>query len=421
MDFAHKLWRVSGLLYFCKILEFSLNDFPWIQRIQWIMTKSKSSMVTRGITQLATDTLPIQSVFSLLPLGRYQLPITTPSRYQPTDSSGKLLYTTISRNVTFVRCRISLVTILLLDLVMIHWIRWIQGKSFRENSTGYFHSFKLRWKIPNKSSWNSYQWNSYKVCQIEVSKFGVISFNIYVPVIFVELFRQKLWILVSFLVTHLLKQSVTYLVCLACVCVCVDQNKATPPAKGNFYVYRFDLTKLTPPPSQNFTDAFHHITPSLPKEILMSTDLTWLSWPPPSQNFTDAFHHIIPSLLKEILMSIDLTWPSWHPLAKISQMHSIMLHFPPGQNFKDAFHHVTPTPHPQPNFHRCIPSCYTYPPPKIHRCIPSIMLYLPPTKILQMHSITLHLPPTPLAKISQMHSITLHQYTNIKCHVTQCW
>ena len=60
--------------------EFSLNDFPWIQWIQWIVTKSKSSMVTRGITHLATDTLPmlvIQSVFSLLPLGRYLLPLTT--------------------------------------------------------------------------------------------------------------------------------------------------------------------------------------------------------------------------------------------------------------------------------------------------------------------------------------------------------
>ena len=59
-------------------------------------------MVIRGITHLATDTLPvlvIESVFSLLPLGRYPLPITTPSRYQPGDSSGKLLYTTISRNV----------------------------------------------------------------------------------------------------------------------------------------------------------------------------------------------------------------------------------------------------------------------------------------------------------------------------------
>ena len=51
-------------------------------------------MVTRGITHLATDTLPvlvIQSVFSLLPLSRYPLPLTTLNRYQPIDSSGKLL------------------------------------------------------------------------------------------------------------------------------------------------------------------------------------------------------------------------------------------------------------------------------------------------------------------------------------------
>ena len=75
--------------------------------------------------------LVIQSVFSLLPLGRYLLPLTTLSRYLPTNSSGKLLFTTISRNVSVVRCRI---TILFLDLVMSHWIHWIQRKSFRENS-----------------------------------------------------------------------------------------------------------------------------------------------------------------------------------------------------------------------------------------------------------------------------------------------
>ena len=80
-------------------------------------------MITKGITRLATDTLPvlvIQSVFSLLPLGRYLLPLTTLNRYQPTDSSGKLFFTTVSRNVSIIRYRISLVTILLLDLVMIH-------------------------------------------------------------------------------------------------------------------------------------------------------------------------------------------------------------------------------------------------------------------------------------------------------------
>ena len=104
------------------------------------MTKSKSSMVTRDITHLATDTLPvtvIQSEFSLLPLGRYLLPVTTHNRYQRTDSSGKLLFTTTSRSLTIVRYRMSLVTILVLDLVMIHWIHWIHRKSFRENSIGF--------------------------------------------------------------------------------------------------------------------------------------------------------------------------------------------------------------------------------------------------------------------------------------------
>ena len=40
--------------------------------------------------------------------------------YQPIDSSEKFFFTTTSRNVSVVRYRMSLVTILLLDLVMIH-------------------------------------------------------------------------------------------------------------------------------------------------------------------------------------------------------------------------------------------------------------------------------------------------------------
>ena len=38
-------------------IEFSLNDFLWIQRIQRIMTKSKSSMVTTDTLYLTADTL----------------------------------------------------------------------------------------------------------------------------------------------------------------------------------------------------------------------------------------------------------------------------------------------------------------------------------------------------------------------------
>ena len=56
------------------------------------MKKSKSGLVTRGITLLATNTLPvpvIQSVFLLLYLGWYLLPLTALNRYQPRDSCGK--------------------------------------------------------------------------------------------------------------------------------------------------------------------------------------------------------------------------------------------------------------------------------------------------------------------------------------------
>ena len=129
MSFLLSCWRVS--------LEFFLNEFHWIQRIQWIMTKSKSGMVTKVITHLLTDTLlvlVIKSAFSLLPLGRYLLPVTTRNRYQSTGSSGKFFFTTTLRNVTIVRCRMFQVTILVLDFVLIHWIHWIQRNPFRKNS-----------------------------------------------------------------------------------------------------------------------------------------------------------------------------------------------------------------------------------------------------------------------------------------------
>ena len=64
------------------------------------------------------------------------LALTTLNRHQLTDSIGKFFFTTTSSNVSAVRYRVSVVTILLLDLVMIRWIRWIQRKSFRENSIG---------------------------------------------------------------------------------------------------------------------------------------------------------------------------------------------------------------------------------------------------------------------------------------------
>ena len=49
-------------------------------------------MVTKVITNPLTDTLPvlvIKSAFSLLPLGRYLLSVTTQNRYQSTGSTGR--------------------------------------------------------------------------------------------------------------------------------------------------------------------------------------------------------------------------------------------------------------------------------------------------------------------------------------------
>ena len=119
-----------------KALEFFLNEFPWIQ---WTMTKSKSGLITKRYypfgNKYITSASNIKCIF-----------ITTSgyiSIYQPMDSSGKFLFTTTSRDVSNVRSRMSLVTILLLDFVMIHWIGWIRRKSFRENSIVSVHCTAL--------------------------------------------------------------------------------------------------------------------------------------------------------------------------------------------------------------------------------------------------------------------------------------
>ena len=87
------------------------------------MAKSKNGMITRAITQPATDPLQVivtECSFSLLPLARCPLWLTTVNRYHPRDSNG---------NVSVVRYEASLVIFLL-----IRWIQRIQWKSFRENS-----------------------------------------------------------------------------------------------------------------------------------------------------------------------------------------------------------------------------------------------------------------------------------------------
>ena len=88
-----------------------------------IMTKSKNGNVARSIADLATNTLPvvvIQSVFPLLPLGRYQT----------RDSNAIFIFTTIdlSRNVPIVKYGVSLVTIIFLDFVSVNSVKAMQRK-----------------------------------------------------------------------------------------------------------------------------------------------------------------------------------------------------------------------------------------------------------------------------------------------------
>ena len=164
---------------------------------------------------------------------------------------------------------------------------------------------------------------------------------------------------------------------------------------------------------------------------------------PPSQNFTGTYHHITPSLLKEILMSTDLTWPSWPPV-KISQVHSIMLYLPPAKI--SQVHSIMLHLPSLPKFHRCISSHYTFrakgnfgdyrfdltklsPQLKFHRCIPSHYTFpakgnfdvyrFDLTKLTPNQNFTgafHHVIHTPPAKISQVHSITLHLSSLPKFH-----
>ena len=55
-EVSQRSTRSEFLWYFTHIVEFFLNDFHWIQRIQWIKTKSKSSMVTRDTPYPRRDT-----------------------------------------------------------------------------------------------------------------------------------------------------------------------------------------------------------------------------------------------------------------------------------------------------------------------------------------------------------------------------
>ena len=80
-------------------------------------------MVTRDILYLAIDAfldIVVKKNFPLLYVGWYLFRVVSGNRYLPQDSNENTLCITSTGNVYVARWVIPLVTILLLDLVMIH-------------------------------------------------------------------------------------------------------------------------------------------------------------------------------------------------------------------------------------------------------------------------------------------------------------
>ena len=94
-----------------------------------------NGLVTKGSTHLARNTLSLVVIPREISITTscliHVLPLTTLNKYW---ISGNFFFTTAWRNISVVRYEMSLVTILILDLVKIHWIQWIQWKPFAENS-----------------------------------------------------------------------------------------------------------------------------------------------------------------------------------------------------------------------------------------------------------------------------------------------
>ena len=80
-------------------------------------------MVTRDVLYLTIDTLldiVVKKNFLLLSVGRYLFRVVSGNRYLPQDSYENTLTITSTGNVYVARWLMLLVTILLLDLVIIH-------------------------------------------------------------------------------------------------------------------------------------------------------------------------------------------------------------------------------------------------------------------------------------------------------------
>ena len=94
----------------------------------------------------------------------------------------------------------------------------------------------------------------------------------------------------------------------------------------NFFYYRFDLTKKTPP-HQNFMGANCNVTPQLKKNFYYRFDSTKKTPPPPSENFMGANHNVTPQW--KIFFVRDLTWQKDPPPS-------------PGENVMGVNCNVTP-------------------------------------------------------------------------------
>ena len=113
------------------LIELSLNYIHWIY---CILTKSKSSMVTRDSPYITTGVLlhtVVKKKFPSLSLVWYLFNVLSGNRHQTRGSRRSALYTATIGKTIVARWVLPLVTRPIFDCIMIHWIQW---KPFRGNS-----------------------------------------------------------------------------------------------------------------------------------------------------------------------------------------------------------------------------------------------------------------------------------------------
>ena len=185
---SHPLLNNFTLKDMQKIIEFFLNECHWIRWIQWIKTKSKSSMVTRDTPYLTTVTLldvVVKKIFPLLSLGWYLFTVVSHNGYVATGSNGNAHSVTINGNVSVANWVILLVTIPFLI-----WSWFIEFAEFSEIHLGKtlisllkkskrrrmeFESFVL--KIQNKTLYlnSEFTWSVMRITKITISPKRCIS------------------------------------------------------------------------------------------------------------------------------------------------------------------------------------------------------------------------------------------------------